>query len=224
MSNFSQQPRPRDLAEEYAALAGLGALDGADSEAMEHCDDCPFGRAARAALGYDDAVAALTAAAFPPVEPPAGLKDQIMAGIGKKDQASEQGGYFFMGSDEGDWTPLPGGKIRLKVLSDLAEAGHTLVLLEADPGGVFFPHAHKGMEEVYLISGDLETEGRTMGPGDYLRAAPGTRHHKAVSRTGCRAIMVTARENHPRKAIGLYDGLMRPLRALRDSVNSPDKS
>ncbi len=214
MNEKSSHPSPRDLAEEFAALAGLGALDGPDAAAMEHCEECPFGQVARAAFGHDDAVAALAAAAFPPVAPPADLKDRIMAGIKDDKESGTPGGYFFMGADEGEWSPLPGGKIRLKVLSDLEESGHTLVLLEADPGGVFFPHAHKGMEEVFLISGDLETEGRTMGPGDYLRAAPGTRHHKAVSRNGCRAIMVTARENHPRKAIGFYDGLMRSLRAL----------
>lgn len=217
MTEASSNPGPRDLAAEFAALTSLKALDGADAAGMEHCDDCPFGQFARAALGFDEATAALAAASFPPLEPPPELKDSIMAKVDAQveaEQAEAKGGYFFMGEDEGEWTPLPGGKVRLKVLSDLEESGHTLVLLEADPGGVFFPHAHKGMEEVFLVSGDLETEGRTLGPGDYMRAAPGTRHHKAVSHHGCRALMVTARENHPRKALGLYDGLLRSLRSL----------
>lgn len=222
MTESSSNPNPRNLAEEFAALVGLGALDGPDAAAMEHCHECPFGQAARAALGYDDAIADLTAAVFPPVEPPTDLKASIMARIDEEETTRSQGGYFFMGADEGEWTSLPGGKIRLKVLSDLEESGHTLVLLEADPGGVFFPHAHKGMEEVFLISGDLDTEGCSMGPGDYLRAAPGTRHHKAVSRNGCRALMITARENHPRKALGLYNGILNSLRSLKDKGDRPN--
>lgn len=219
MTETTRHPNPRDIAEEFAALVGLNALDGADAEAMEHCHECPFGSASLAAFGYDETVAAITAAAFPPMAPPAELKEIIMAKISESPAPKEEGGYFFIGDDEGEWSELPGGKVRLKVLSDLDESGHTMVLLEADPGGVFFPHAHKGMEEVFLISGDLETEGRHMQAGDYLRAAPGTRHHRAISHTGCRAIMITARENHPRKAIGLYSGLVRSLRSLRRPQN-----
>jgi len=216
MTESDPTPPPRDLASEFAALAGLDALDGADAAAMEHCHECPFGRAARAAIGHDETIAQLAAAHFPPVEPPAGLRDKILGRIDEEKQAAEPpGGFHFVGDDEGEWTPLPGGKIRLKVLSDLEENGHTLVLIEADPGAEFFPHAHKGMEEVFLVSGDLETEGRVMGPGDYLRSAPGTRHHRAVTRRGCRALMITARENHPRRALGIYGGIVRSLRSLR---------
>ncbi|WP_193210914.1 cupin domain-containing protein [Luteolibacter marinus] len=207
---------PRDLAAEFAALTGLDALDGADQAAMEHCGECPLGRAVRAMLGYDETVATMTAASHPPVPAPESAKAAILARIsGEKAAEPPGGGYFFIGDQDGEWTPLPGGKVRLKVLSDLPGAPHTMVLLEADPGGVFFPHAHKGMEEVFLISGDLETEGRTLRAGDYLRAAPGTRHHKAVSHQGCRAILVTARDNHPRRAIGAYGRLVRSLRSLR---------
>ncbi|HEY1121141.1 MAG TPA: cupin domain-containing protein [Haloferula sp.] len=212
----SPDKKPRDLAAEFAALTSLGALDGAEAEAMEHCHDCPFGRAAMAMLGFDETVAAMTAASHPPVPAPDSAKEAILARIAAEKAAeAPKGGYFFMGEGEGEWTPLPGGKVRVKVLSDLPDAAHTLVLLEADPGGVFFPHAHHGMEEVYLISGDLETEGRVMRAGDYLRASPGTRHHKAVSHSGCRAILVTARENHPRRAIGAYGRLVRALRSWR---------
>lgn len=216
MNESDSNKTPRNIAEEFAALVGLDALDGPDAGAMEHCNDCPFGKAAMAAYGYDDVVATMAAAEFPPMEPPADLEAKIMGKIDEYEKSkAPQGGYFFMNADEGDWTPLPGGKVRIKVLSDIEASGHTTVLLDVAPGGVIFPHAHKGMEEVFLITGDLETEGRTMGPGDYLRAAPGTKHQKAVSQNGCRAIIVTAHDNHPRKAIGIYDGLRRSLKALK---------
>ncbi|GAA5483394.1 cupin domain-containing protein [Haloferula sargassicola] len=218
MNHPPSKPDPRDLAEEFGVMTALGALDGPDAAAMEHCDECPFSQAARSAMGYDESVAAMASAAFAPVDPPADLKAGIMARI-QADKLSQKdaplAGFHFLRHDEGEWTPLPGGKIRLKVISDFADSPHTLILLEADPGGVFFPHAHKGTEEVYMISGDLETEGRVMGPGDYLRSAPGTRHHKAVSHQGCRALMITARQNHPRRTYKLYQGLVRSLRSLR---------
>ncbi len=199
--------QPRDLAAELAALHGVGALDGEDAAAMAHCDDCPFGRLALAALGFEETAAAIAATAFPPVAPSAGLKESIMARISAPDPATDEAEVHFTAHDEGEWQTLPGGKIRLKTLSDIEQAGHAMILLEAAPGAVFFPHSHAGMEEIFLISGDLSTNGRVLGPGDYLRHAAGTQHHKATSQHGCRALLVTARENHPRKAIGAYSEL-----------------
>ncbi len=198
---------PRDHAAELAALHAVGALDGEDAAAMAHCDDCPFGRAALAALGFENTAAAISATVFPPVAPSAGLKDKIMARISPAVPEPKETVTQFIFDDEGAWQTLPGGKIRLKTLSDLPAAGHAMIVLDAAPGAVFFPHAHEGMEEIFLISGDLTTNGRVLGPGDYLRHAAGTHHQKATSEHGCRAILVTARENHPRKAIGTYSEL-----------------
>lgn len=199
--------KPRDRAAELAALQAVGALDGEDSAAMAHCDDCPFGRAALTALGFENTAAAISAMAFPPVAPSAGLKDKIMARIAPAVPEPKEPDAHFIIHDEGNWQTLPGGKIRLKTLSDLPEAGHAMILLEAAPGAVFVPHFHEGSEEIFLISGDLTTNGRVLGPGDYLRHSSNTHHEKATSEHGCRAILVTARENHPRKAIGAYSEL-----------------
>lgn len=218
MNEPSHNPGPaRDLAAELAALSGLNALDGEEAHGMEHCHDCPFGRAAMAALGYEETVAAMTASQFPPVEPRAEVEDMIMAKIDAEELDSPATGYHFIGDRDGDWQSLPGGKIRLKILSDDPGAGHSMMILEADPGAVFFPHAHRGTEEVFLIDGDLDTVGRTLRAGDYLRADPGTRHQRAVSNNGCRALLVTARENHPRTAIAAYSGLLDLFKKLGGS-------
>lgn len=206
--------KPRDRAAELAALRAVGALDGEDAAAMAHCDDCVFGKAAMAALGFENTAAAISATAFPPVAPSADLKDKIMARISPPVPESKELTAHFIFKDEGEWQTLPGGKIRLKTLSDLPEAGHAMILLEAAPGAVFVPHFHEGSEEVFLISGDLATNGRVLGPGDYLRHAAGTHHQKATSEHGCRAILVTARENHPRKAIGTYSELRNLVKGI----------
>jgi len=49
---------------------------------------------------------------------------------------------------------------------------------------------HAGHEEVYVLNGDLQTEGCRMGPGDFLHSDPGTLHHALYSEHGCRALLV----------------------------------
>jgi len=213
----TESNEPRDRAAELAALQAVGALDGEDAASMAHCDVCPFGRAAITALGFENAAAAISATVFPPVVPSAGLKDKIMARIAPAVPEPKEPDSNFIFSDEGEWQTLPGGQIRIKTLSDLPEAGHAMILLEATPGAVFLPHFHEGSEEVFLISGDLTSNGRILGPGDYLRHAAGTHHEKATSEHGCRAILVTARENHPRKAIAAYSELRNLVKGVLGS-------
>ncbi|GHC47112.1 cupin domain-containing protein [Roseibacillus persicicus] len=221
-TNETNPTPPSDHAAELSALTGLNALDGTDSAALANCHQCPLGQAILASQGFDECVATMTATYYPPVQPSPSLKSQIFAAIGEQEPGTEPeapkkqegGGYHFIGNEEGEWKTLPGGKIRLKTLSDLPEASHTTILLEADPGAVFLPHAHEGMEEIVLLSGDLDTLGRRLVAGDYLRHDPNTLHAKAVSENGCRALLITARENHPRRAISAYNELKNLVKGL----------
>ena len=210
-----------DQAIELAVLKSLHALDGQDAEALANCGNCPLGQTLLASQGFEDTVAAMTAGISRPTQPSPELKGKIFAAIGEAEPCKEpvqknetQGGYHFIGDQEGEWKSLPGGKVRLKTLSDLPDASHTTILLEADPGAVFLPHAHEGMEEILLLSGDLDTVGRRLGPGDYLRHDPNTIHAKAVSENGCRALLITARENHPRRSISAYNELKNLVKGL----------
>ena len=224
MSTNEPPPQPHsDHAAELAVLKSLHALDEADAESLSHCGQCPLGQTLIAAQGFEATVSAMTATIYPPTQPSPELKSKIFAAIGEQEptkeskqveEAEASGGYHFIGAQEGEWQSLPGGKVRLKTLSDLPESGHTTILLEADPGAVFLPHAHEGMEEVLLLSGDLDTVGRRMGPGDYLRHDPNTVHAKAVSENGCRALLITARENHPRRSISAYHELKNIVKGL----------
>lgn len=222
MSTTESTPNtPAEQATEIAALRSLQAWDGFDSNALANCQNCLLGQAVLHAQGFEESVAAMTATIYPPVQPAPELKSQIFAAIGEAEPGKEteqreqpKGGYHFIGDSEGDWKELPGGKIRLKTLSDIPEASHTTILLEADPGAVFLPHAHEGMEEILLLSGDLDTLGRRLGPGDYLRHDPHTLHAKATSENGCRALLITARENHPRRAISAYNELKNLVKGL----------
>ena len=230
-NNDNPSPAPSaDQAAELAALKSLHALAESDEHALANCQNCPLGQAILHTQGFEESVAAMTASLNSPTEPSPDLKSKIFAAIGEIDPKASPGvetatssesekDYHFIGAEEGEWQQLPGGKIRLKALSDSPDASHTTLLLEAEPGAVFLPHAHEGMEEVLLLSGDLDTVGRRLGPGDYLRHNPNTIHSKAVSENGCRALVITARENHPRRTIGVYNELKNLVKGFTPKSN-----
>ena len=66
----------------------------------------------------------------------------------------------------GAWKQLPSFGARLKELSYMPDKGYSVFLIELDPGGRLPPHHHHGMEEVYLLYGDLRTQGKILGRGD----------------------------------------------------------
>ncbi len=212
MSSASPSPASQDAAAEIAAVHSLGALEGDVAAALEQCRGCSLRMAAGELEENYLAVAAMAAACFQPAEPPAELRERVLAGIADVGAPPAAEPDFLVLKDQSDdWIPLPGGKIRMKVLSDLPGAAHTSILFDVDAGGSFPLHRHKGHEELYLISGDVESDGLMLAPGDYLRCAPGTKHCVST-RGGCRAIVITSRENHSRVTVGLYGWLLRKWR------------
>lgn len=71
-----------------------------------------------------------------------------------------------------------------------------MLLVEIGPGVAYPEHDHEGAEEMYVLSGDLRTEGRSLGPGDFLHADAGSHHRELRSIGGCTALMVV-----PRRAV-----------------------
>lgn len=91
-----------------------------------------------------------------------------------------------------EWTAIPGVEgIRVRVLSINEPQGYRVLHVELDPGAVFPAHHHRaGPEDLFVLSGNLLTEGRTLAPGDHFHAEPGTDHQRLVSPDGCQAILV----------------------------------
>lgn len=58
---------------------------------------------------------------------------------------------------------------------------------------VYAEHDHLGAEEMYVLTGDLQSEGRSLGPGDFVHAEAGTHHRPLRSIGGCTALMVVSR-------------------------------
>ena len=204
---------------ELAALHALGALDGGSLQQVAHCLGCPMGELAHAVEEFDVLLAAMSQALLPQIAPPPDAKAEIDRMLGFPDdadveeKAEEESGFAYVMNDEGEWRPLPvlKGGARVKELSRDPDSAFTVMLLELDPGTRFPSHSHHGVEETFLISGDLRIEDRVLKPGDYARALPGTRHHALYSETGCRALVVTAAENYPGRTIRAYGALHKAL-------------
>lgn len=218
------------------SLHALGALDGKDLVSVQGCLDCPMSAAKDELTGYENLVSAISASFAAEIQPSTGLKRRILDQIGpadeesdpaepeeKKQSTSTEGdspGFSFLLENEGKWRPMPAKGVRVKELSSTPNSGYVMLLLEIDAGCGFPSHRHHGTEEVYLISGDLQTGGRTLGPGDYMRARSGSHHDRLFSENGCRAVLVTSRSNYPRTAIHGYGLVHNTVSKLRDAIKN----
>jgi anti-sigma factor ChrR (cupin superfamily) len=95
------------------------------------------------------------------------------------------GPFFTLRSQELQWMPHLVPRVKVAILHSDAERRERVGLLEAMPGMVYPQHRHGGVEEIYMLSGDLELEGITYYAGDYIRSATGSTHEVSRSATGC---------------------------------------
>lgn len=75
---------------------------------------------------------------------------------------------------EGIWVAsFPDGEARVLARGE----GRTTCLLRMDPDSILPEHEHHGLEELYILRGSCEVEGRRVETGDYHRAADQSVHH-----------------------------------------------
>jgi len=160
-----------------------------------------------------DAVATLSLAVAAPMKAPALQLKAIVS-----PERNFPAGFSHLAKNAGEWRELPVKGARIKELSDNPDDGFTVMLLEMDAGARFPGHHHKGTEQVYLLDGDLSSDGEELSPGDFLRAAADTHHGGLSSEHGCHALIISARENYPRKSIHLYDRIAKTARRLKRKV------
>ncbi len=102
--------------------------------------------------------------------------------------------------------PLPGGRterewaavapgISCQLLATDRTRHRVAMLVRLDPGTAYPPHTHRGIEELYLLHGELMIEDRTLYPGAYNRAEPGTGDQFVWSGTGCMCVLLTSTQD-----------------------------
>ncbi len=191
-----------DELQQLAALEALGVLDGPEADRLR--ERLSQDAAARAELARFLEVSNGLLSALPRQRPSTLVRARVLERIRATPQRSAQAettpsslpppppappGLHFIGPDA-PWMPAPVPGARFKLLSAGPQQGYVMLLIELAPGAGYPEHDHPGVEEMYVLTGDLQTEGRSLGPGDFLHGEPGSHHHELHSIGGCTAIMV----------------------------------
>jgi hypothetical protein len=92
---------------------------------------------------------------------------------------------------EPDWEEAAPG-LSYKVLAADAQRDRVSLLVRLAPGAEYPPHNHGGVEELYLLDGELRIDDKTLYPGDYNRAEAGSVDQRVWSETGCTCVLVTS--------------------------------
>lgn len=92
---------------------------------------------------------------------------------------------------EPEWRDVAPG-IACKLLATDVENNGVTMLVRLSPRTDYPAHRHGGVEELYLLEGELHVDEATFHPGDYRRAEPGTVDRRVWSETGCTCVLITS--------------------------------
>jgi len=179
--------------------ASLGMLDGEELRAFEaHLATCPT--CAVTAQETRDQMAVLTEV-YAELAPPASLWDKVERRVAeeRRQVAAEAresmlralpSGSLLVRAASGGWRDTSVAGVRCRVLHEDAAQDRRTALYQMDPGAVYPAHVHGGVEECYVLSGDLSHGEVVMGPGDYQRVEAESRHLRQATRDGCLLLIV----------------------------------
>jgi anti-sigma factor ChrR (cupin superfamily) len=92
---------------------------------------------------------------------------------------------------EPEWEQVAPG-IECKLLAADTERHRVSMLVRLAPGASYPAHIHAGVEELFLLDGELWIDGRKLVPGDYNYGAPGAVDERVWSETGCTCVLITS--------------------------------
>ena len=124
------------------------------------------------------------------------VMDTVLLAVSGSEEAAPLDTPRAVRSGKAAWNPMEPGTLALP-LAGSAEEGIEISLVRIEPGGTAARHRHEWVEELCVISGDCRIQGVELGPEDYHRASPATRHDVTTSVGGCTLVYVT------RKAIAV---------------------
>ena len=122
---------------------------------------------------------------------PSGVLWERLAQRIAAEQSQESVAAAPSGPPESAWEEVAIG-ISCKLLATDAEKDRVSMLVRLAPGVAYPPHRHAGVEELYLLDGELMIDDKTLSPGDYNRAEPGTGDQHVWSETGCTCVLLTS--------------------------------
>jgi quercetin dioxygenase-like cupin family protein len=93
-----------------------------------------------------------------------------------------------------EWEQAAPG-IDVKLLATHTMKKRVSMLVRLAPGTDYPPHRHAGIEELYLLQGELMIDDKKVYPGDYIRAEADSIDHRVWSETGCTCVLLTSTED-----------------------------
>ena len=129
---------------------------------------------------------------------PASLKSRLMGRIAeapvRRGVVFDDHGVLLARSSELSWRDVQEG-VQMKILSRDRDRGYLTSLVKIAPGAIYPRHEHKGVEEIFVLSGDLNIEGNSAGAGDYCRAEASSIHKEAFSVNGCTFLVIASQHD-----------------------------
>ena len=190
-SSDNQRCERRDLVASYA-LAALGRSETESMKAhLPTCLDCQ--QEYQALSSVTDTLSAWRAQTLPSAVPLWNRLAERISGQPQKKVAAPVSAAPVpaQGWSEPRWKEVAPG-ISCKLLSSDSEADRVSMLVRLAPDTAYPPHRHAGVEELYLLEGELWIENRKLEPGDYNRAERGTADQRVWSETGCMCLLITS--------------------------------
>ena len=196
----------RDVAQQHA----LGTLSDSDRREFERhlqegCELCAAEvRVAQALIGD------MTLAEAEPRSAPHDVKERLLARIrgekgseksrekpakapvqiwkswqGSTDAAGTESIDRFVAHDDGEFEPTGAKGVSVRRLFVDPSRGFATILVRMEPGSSYPSHRHGGLEQCYVLSGDLRHGDRVMRGGDYEVVSEGSKHGKQWTEEGC---------------------------------------
>lgn len=112
----------------------------------------------------------------------------LLAGLSREQPPVIQGTSSIVSSD---WQEAGRG-VSYQVLARDPERERVSLLVRLAPGAAYPPHTHAGVEELYLLDGELWIDSRKIIPGGFCRAQAGSSDGRVWSETGCTCVLLTS--------------------------------
>ena len=186
--------------EELAPLYALGVLTQHEARAFEEhlaegCLSC------REELLEFETVAGLLGAGAPEATPSEHVREQLLESVGQeekrasaspslKEDAAPQS--LTIRAGEGEWQEAFQG-VYLKNLFIDESRGTVTTLFRMEPGAQIPRHFHHGVEECFVLEGDVRAGEQMLGPGDYHCAMAETVHERLSTVNGALFLIVGPR-------------------------------
>jgi quercetin dioxygenase-like cupin family protein len=90
-----------------------------------------------------------------------------------------------------EWKEVASG-IFCKILAVEEETSRVTMLVRLAPGTDYPAHRHAGVEELYLLHGELMIDDKKLSAGEFIRAEAGSVDHRVWSDTGCTCLLLTS--------------------------------